>query len=123
MSNPTPTSQSQTVLGRSTVLKGELSANEDLAIEGQLDGSINLQDHCLTVGANSQVKAEIHARSVIVHGSVEGNVTTREKVDIRKSGRVLGDLNAAGIAIEDGAFFKGKIEIRRVDEPTRVAHT
>lgn len=116
VSNVMPMSQNPTVLGRSVVVKGELTGNEDLLIEGQFDGTINLQDHCLTVGANGQVKAEIHVRAVVIHGVVNGNITAREKVDIRKTGRVQGDLSAAGVAIEDGAYFKGSIEIRREDQ-------
>lgn len=115
VSNPISTSQSPTVLGRSVVSHGELSASEDLLVEGQFDGTINMKDHCLTVGTNGQVKAEIHARQVIIHGTVNGNITAREKVEIRKTGRVQGDLTAAGVAIEDGAYFKGSIEIQRDD--------
>jgi cytoskeletal protein CcmA (bactofilin family) len=106
-------SQGTTLIGRSAVMHGEISANEDLQIEGQFDGTINLQENILTVGPKGQVKAEIHARQVIVHGSVNGNVTAREKIEIRKTGHVLGDLVAAGVAIEDGAYFKGSIEILR----------
>lgn len=112
-SSPMPASQSPTLLGRSVIVRGELSASEDLLIEGQFDGTINLQDNCLTVGAKGQVKAEIKARQVVIHGSVNGNVTAREKIEIRKTGQVLGDLVATGVAIEDGAYFKGSIEILR----------
>lgn len=108
-----------TVLGRSAVMHGEITANEDLLIEGQCDGTINVQDHCLTVGPQGQVKAQIHARQVVIHGSVEGNVSAREKIEIRKTGRVLGDLVAPGIAIDDGAYVKGSIEILR-EEPAKV---
>lgn len=110
----------QTVLGRSVMLKGDLSGREDLLIEGQFEGSVTLNEHCLTVGPNGQVKGEIQARQVVVQGAVNGNVTAREKIEIRKSGRVVGDLVAAGIAIEDGAFFKGSIDIVRekAGEPT-----
>jgi len=111
--NTMSTNQSPTLLGRSVVMRGELSASEDLLIEGQFDGTINLQDHCLTVGPKGQVKAEIHARLVVINGSVNGNVTAREKIEIRKTGQVLGDLVAIGVAIEDGAYFKGSIEILR----------
>jgi len=107
------TNQSPTILGRSVVMHGELSASEDLLIEGQFDGTIKLQDHCLTIGPKGQVKAEVHARQVVIHGSVNGNVTAREKIEIRKTGQVLGDLVATGVAIEDGAYFKGSIEILR----------
>jgi cytoskeletal protein CcmA (bactofilin family) len=109
-----PTSgQSRTYLGGSLVLKGDLSAKEDLLIEGQFEGTINLHDHCLTIGPTSQVKAEIHAGRVIVLGSVNGNISARGRIEIRKSGRVAGDLVGPGIAIEDGAYFKGSIEILR----------
>lgn len=117
VSNPMPSSQSTTVLGRSVISRGEVSASEDLLIEGQFDGTISMKDHCLTVGSNGQVKAEIQARQVVIHGTVNGNITAREKVEIRRTGRVQGDLTAAGVAIEDGAYFKGSIEIQREDTP------
>lgn len=107
----------QTVLGRSVVLKGELSGNEDLLVEGQFEGTINVKDHTLTVGAQGQVKSEIHARQVVIHGSVDGKVSAREKIEIRKTGNVVGDLVSAGVAIEDGAYFKGSIEILREGKP------
>ena len=103
----------QTVLGRSVILRGELSGGEDLLIEGQFEGAITLEAHCLTVGQNGRVTAEIHAREVIVLGSVKGNITASDKVDIRKSGHVVGDLVSAAIAIEEGAYFKGSIDILR----------
>jgi cytoskeletal protein CcmA (bactofilin family) len=109
----TPTSQHQTVLGQTVVLKGELSANEDLLIEGQFEGTISLEDHCLTVGADGQVKAEIRARQVVILGAVSGNVVAGEKVEIRRSGHVVGDLKAAAVGIEEGAYFKGSIDILR----------
>ncbi len=107
-----------TVLGRSVVLHGEITANEDLLIEGQCDGTINVQEHCLTVGPEGRVKAQIHARQVVIHGSIEGNISAREKIEIRKTGSVLGDLTAPGIAIDDGAYVKGSIEILR-EEPAK----
>lgn len=120
MSSTTIPNQKQTRLGPSTVVHGELSGNEDLVVEGQFDGTISLQDHCLTVGAQGQLKAEIHARQVIVLGSVTGNITAREKIEIRKTGRVVGDLVSAGIGIEEGAYFKGSIDIQR-EEAQEVA--
>ncbi|MBI4165780.1 MAG: polymer-forming cytoskeletal protein [Acidobacteria bacterium] len=106
-----------TILGPSVALHGELAGDEDLVIEGQFDGTLHLGDHCVTVGAQGQVKAEIQATRVIVEGAVTGNITARERIEIRKTGRVLGDLIAAGIAIEDGAYFKGSIEILREESP------
>jgi cytoskeletal protein CcmA (bactofilin family) len=105
--------QVQATIGRSIVLKGELSANEDLLIEGQFDGTVNLQDHCLTVGANGRVTAEIQARQVVIYGTVKGNVSAREKIDVRRTGNVTGDLTSASISIEEGAYFKGSIDILR----------
>ena len=109
----TPTSPHQTVLGQTVVLRGELSANEDLLIEGQFEGTISLEDHRLTVGADGQVKAEIRARQVVILGTVSGNVVAREKVEIRRSGHIVGDLTAGAVAIEEGAYFKGSIDILR----------
>jgi len=104
-------------IGRSIVLKGELSANEDLLIEGQFEGTVNLQDHCLTIGGNGKVKAEIQARQVVIHGTVNGNVNAREKIEVRQSGNVTGDLTSASISIEEGAYFKGSIDILRDSRP------
>jgi cytoskeletal protein CcmA (bactofilin family) len=99
------------------VLKGQLTGNEDLTIEGQFEGTIALADHCLTVGTEGQVKAEIQARHAIVMGAVTGNIEAREKVEIRKTGHIVGDLRAAAVAIEEGAYFKGSIEIVRDEAP------
>lgn len=108
-----PQGSVQAIIGRSIVLKGEMSANEDLVIEGQFEGTVNLQDHCLTVGSNGKVKAEIQARQVVILGSVNGNVNAREKIEVRRSGNVTGDLTSASISIEEGAYFKGSIDILR----------
>jgi cytoskeletal protein CcmA (bactofilin family) len=109
----TPTSPHHTVLGQTVVLRGELSAKEDLLIEGQFEGTISLEDHCLTVGAEGQVKAEIRARQVVILGTITGKIMAREKVEIRRSGRLTGDLMAGAVAIEEGAYFKGSIDILR----------
>ena len=109
--------QVQATIGRSIVLKGELSANEDLVIEGQFEGSVNLQDHCLTVGPNGKIKAEIQARQVVIYGSVNGNVAAREKIEVRRTGNVTGDLRSASVSIEEGAYFKGSIDILRDAKP------
>jgi cytoskeletal protein CcmA (bactofilin family) len=100
-------------LGGSLVMRGELSGKDDLVIEGQIEGPINLQDHCLTIAARGQAKSDINARQVIVGGSVVGKISATEKIEIRKTGHVVGDLSAAGIAIEEGAYFKGSIEVVR----------
>lgn len=105
--------QGRTQLGRSMVVKGDLSGKEDLLISGEFEGTVNLQGHCLTIGPEGKVKAEIQAARVIIHGSVHGNISVKERVEIYKTGQVVGDLVAPGISIEDGAYFKGKIEILR----------
>jgi len=105
--------QNHTLLGRSVVLRGDLSGKEDLLIEGHFEGTLNLQEHCVTVGPHGQVNGEIHARQVVIQGAVSGNISAREKIEIRKTGEVVGDLVAAAIAIEDGAYFKGSIDILR----------
>lgn len=112
---PPVSSSNQTVMGPSLVLRGELSGAEDLLIEGQFEGSIQLREHSLTVGLHGQVKADIKAGRVVIEGSVTGNISAQERIEIRKTGRVLGDLIGPGIAIEDGAYFKGSIEILRED--------
>jgi cytoskeletal protein CcmA (bactofilin family) len=104
------------------VLHGELMGKEDLLIEGQFEGMINLPENCVTVGAGGEVKAEIHARQVIVQGKVTGNIAAGDKIEIRKTGHVVGDLVAAAIAIEDGAFFKGSIDIVRETARAAAAH-
>jgi cytoskeletal protein CcmA (bactofilin family) len=116
------TNPNHTVLGRSMVLHGDLMGKEDLLIEGQFEGVINLPEHCVTVGTSGEVKAELHARQVIVQGKVTGNISAGEKIEIRKTGHVVGDLVAAAIAIEDGAFFKGSIDIVRESAGQAVAH-
>ena len=120
MANPTsrsfesaPANHDQTVLGQSAVLRGDLAGKEDLLIEGQVEGTINVPDHCVTIGSHGEVKAEIQARQVVILGSVTGNISARERIEIRKTGQVVGDLVAAAIAIEGGAFLKGSIDIVR----------
>jgi cytoskeletal protein CcmA (bactofilin family) len=110
------TDSNRTLLGRSVTLKGDLSGDEDLVISGQFEGTVSVQDHTLTVGPEGKVKAEIQAARVVIHGSVNGNITVRERIEIHKTGHVVGDLVAPGIAIEDGAYFKGSIEILREEE-------
>jgi len=114
----TSTTPRQTVLGQTVVLRGELSADEDLLVEGQFEGSISLEQHCVTVGANGQVKAEIRARQAVILGTLTGKVSAQEKVEIRRSGHLVGDIATGAVAIEEGAFFKGSIEILREEAKT-----
>ncbi|MEX2270623.1 MAG: polymer-forming cytoskeletal protein [Vicinamibacterales bacterium] len=99
-------------IGKSVIIKGELTGSEDLTIEGQVDGKIELRQNVLTIGPNGRIKAEINAKAVIVQGEVVGNITATEKVDIRDAGSVDGDLAAPRIAIADGAHFRGSIDMK-----------
>jgi cytoskeletal protein CcmA (bactofilin family) len=100
-------------IGKSVVIKGELNGSEDLTIEGQVDGKIELRQNVLTIGPNGKIKAQIFAKAVVVLGEVTGNVTATEKVDIRDNGSVDGDLVAPRVAIADGAHFRGSIDMQR----------
>ncbi len=100
-------------IGKSVVIKGELNGSEDLTIEGQVDGKIELKEHALTIGPNGKIKAQIFAKSVIVLGEVNGNVTASEKVDIRDGGAVDGDIIAPRVAIAEGAHFRGSVDMQR----------
>ena len=100
-------------IGKSVVIKGELNGSEDLTIEGQVDGKIELRQNVLTIGPNGRIKAQVFAKSVIVLGEVTGNVTATEKVDIRDNGSVDGDIAAPRVAIAEGAHFRGSIDMQR----------
>ena len=103
----------QATIGKSLVIKGEVSGSESLYIDGKIEGTITLPGNRVTVGRNGQVAANIQAREVVVLGKVRGNVTASDRVDIRSEGSLTGDVAAARISIEDGAFFKGGIDIRK----------
>src|SRR5579859_7504020 len=100
-------------LGASLNVKGEISGNEDLHIDGSVEGLIQLEDRKLTVGASAKLTADVVAREVVVYGSVKGNLRARDRIENKKDGSVIGDLTTARIMIEDGAYFKGSIEIDR----------
>jgi cytoskeletal protein CcmA (bactofilin family) len=98
-------------IGQSVQIKGELTGNEDLTIEGKVDGKIMVKDHNLTIGANGRITAEVHAKTVVVLGQVTGNITADDKVELAPSGSVEGDLRAPRVAISDGARFRGSIDM------------
>ena len=100
-------------IGQSVQIRGELTGNEDLTIEGMVDGKILVKDHALTIGANGRITAEVHAKTVVVVGQVVGNITADDKVEIAPSGSVQGDIRAPRVAISDGARFKGSIDMER----------
>jgi cytoskeletal protein CcmA (bactofilin family) len=103
----------QATIGKSLVVKGELTGSESLYIDGKVEGAINLPGNRVTVGRNGQVAANIVAREIVVLGKVRGNCQASDRVDIRSEGSLTGDVIAARISIEDGAFFKGGIDIRK----------
>ncbi len=98
-------------LGQGLHIKGSITGHEDLHVDGKVEGPIALGGHRLTVGRTGQVISEIVAREVIVYGNVDGDLTARDRIEIKKDGSVVGDLSTARIVIEDGAYFKGHIEI------------
>jgi cytoskeletal protein CcmA (bactofilin family) len=95
------------------VIKGELNGSEDLTIEGQVEGKIELKDHVLTIGPNGKIKAQVFAKALIVLGEVNGNVTATDKVEIKDGGSVDGDIIAPRVAIADGAHFRGSVDMQR----------
>jgi cytoskeletal protein CcmA (bactofilin family) len=116
---PRPVSTStadQATIGKSLVIKGEVTGSESLYIDGRVEGSINLAGNRVTVGRNGVVSANINAREIVVLGKVRGNLTASDRVDIRSDGSLTGDVVAARISIEDGAFFKGGIDIRKAGQ-------
>lgn len=105
-------------IGKSVIIKGDLTGSEDLTIEGQVEGKIELRQNVLTIGANGKIKAQIFAKIVIVQGDVQGNITATERIDIRDNGSVDGDLSSPRIAIADGAHFRGSIDMQRANKPS-----
>jgi cytoskeletal protein CcmA (bactofilin family) len=103
-------------LGASLHVKGEISGNEDLLIDGSVEGLIQLDERKLTVGPAAKVTADIIAREVVVYGNVKGNLRAKDRIEIKKDGSVNGDLTTSRIMIEDGAYFKGSIEIDKSAE-------
>jgi cytoskeletal protein CcmA (bactofilin family) len=105
--------QEQATLGKSLIIKGEVTGSESLYIDGRVEGSINLPGNRVTVGRNGVVSANISAREIVVLGKVRGNMTASDRVDIRGEGSLTGDVVSQRISIEDGAYFKGGIDIRK----------
>src|SRR5271157_2806354 len=109
----TVTPQEQATLGKSLVIKGEVTGSESLYIDGRVEGSINLPGNRVTVGRNGVVSANISAREIVILGKVRGNMTASDRFDIRSEGSLNGDVTAQRVSIEEGAFFKGGIDIRK----------
>lgn len=100
-------------IGKSVVIRGELTGSEDLFIDGQVEGTIELKGNRLTIGPNGQVKANVNARGVVIQGKLDGNIIASDRVDLKQSAVVLGDVTTQRISIEDGAYFKGGVDIQK----------
>ena len=104
-------SRGSATIGKSVVIKGQILSREDLVVDGEVEGTIELQENRLTIGPNGKVTASVKAREIVVLGTVHGNVEASEKIDIRKDAKLVGDIKTLRIVIEDGAYFKGSIDI------------
>ena len=101
------------MLGKSVMVKGQILSREDLTIDGEVEGTVELQENRLTIGPNGRVQASVKAREIVILGTVHGNVEATEKIDIRKEAKLVGDIKTQRIVIEDGAYFKGSIDITK----------
>ena len=113
---PNPGKEEVINIGRSVFIKGELTGDEDLTIEGRVEGKIELKDHNLVIGPNGKINAEINAKNVTIIGSVVGNINASDILEIKTSGSVMGDIKAPRISIADGAHFKGSVDMQRSTE-------
>jgi cytoskeletal protein CcmA (bactofilin family) len=114
--NPEPRRKSMgqtAIIGQSIHIKGELTGNEDLTIDGTVEGNIELKENNLTIGPNANIKADIHAKTITITGEAQGNMTAEEKVEIRETGKLRGNIVSPRVVIADGAFFKGSVEMER----------
>ena len=111
---PAPSAPRGATIGASMTVKGEVYSREELHVDGEIIGSIEMQ-HRLSVGPNGRIKANVKAKEVVVQGSIQGNVNSEDKIIIRDKGSLVGDIKTAGIVIEDGAYFKGSIDITKVE--------
>jgi cytoskeletal protein CcmA (bactofilin family) len=102
-------------IGKSVVIKGQIFSREDLYLDGEMEGTVEVPEHRLTIGPHGKLQAGIKAREVVVLGSITGNVEAGERIDIRKDARLVGDIRTGRIIIEDGAYFKGSIDIVRAE--------
>jgi cytoskeletal protein CcmA (bactofilin family) len=119
--NAVVNSSEQATIGKSLVIKGEVTGSESLYIDGRVEGAINLPGNRVTVGRNGQIQANVNAKEVVVLGKVKGNITASDRVDIRNEGSLAGDVVCQRISIEDGAYFKGSIDIRKANQMNGVA--
>ena len=116
----TPTAKNLSCLGASLEIKGQISGDEDLQVDGKVTGPVSLGGQKLTVGRTGTLNSEVAAREIVVYGKVTGNIRARDRVEIKKDGSVVGDITTARISVEDGAYFKGRIEIERGKQASNV---
>jgi cytoskeletal protein CcmA (bactofilin family) len=114
--DPVPTrATGPAALGKNVTIKGQIFAREDLTIDGEVEGTVECIEHRLTIGPNARVQAGLKAREIIIHGSIQGNVDATDKIDIKKEAKLVGDIKTSRIVIEDGAYFKGSIDISKTN--------
>jgi cytoskeletal protein CcmA (bactofilin family) len=118
--NEPETRNSSATIGKAVKIVGQIFSKEDLYVDGDVEGTVELLEHKLTIGPNGKVQAAVKAREVIVLGGIQGNVEAADKIEIRKDAKLVGDIKTARIIIEDGAYFKGSIDIVK-PEPARQA--
>jgi len=105
-----PESRGSATIGKSVTIKGQIISREDLTIDGEVEGSVDVQQHRLTVGLSGRLQADVKANEIIILGSIQGNVEATEKIEIKKQASIIGDIRAARIVTEDGAYMKGSID-------------
>lgn len=115
MEHDAPPPPKTATIGKGVSITGQIHSREDLIIDGEIDGTIEAAEHKVTIGPNGKVKAGIKAKDIVVLGAVQGNVEATDKIDIKKEARLVGDIKTARISIEDGAMFKGSIDIVRTE--------
>src|SRR5688572_26290331 len=110
-----PAGGGSATIGKAVMVKGQIFSREDLVIDGEVEGTVEAQEHRVTVGPNGKVQAGVKAREIVVLGTIHGNVEATDKIDIRKDAKLVGDIKTARIVIEDGAYFKGSIDITKAE--------
>jgi cytoskeletal protein CcmA (bactofilin family) len=116
-----PVRTGSAALGKNVTVKGQIFAREDLTIDGEVEGTVECHDHRLTIGPNARVQAGLKAREIIIQGSIQGNVEAADKIDIKREAKLVGDIKTSRIVIEDGAYFKGSIDISKATPAAKPA--
>jgi cytoskeletal protein CcmA (bactofilin family) len=113
--------EGSTVIGKSVIIRGELSGKEDLYIDGDVEGTVTLPDSRLTIGPNAQIRADVNAQEVVIFGSLTGNISSTGRVDLRQSAIVKGDILAGRLSIEESAVLSGKVELKSASDTAKTA--